>query len=90
MLTRLLTAHQSEVKHNEDYESWVKDSQANQEPTNDFFKEFLYQSSVLYDSMYCHLLKKFAAISGVERTMIDTKLPNSPKNPSMGRRIPWL
>ena len=40
MLTRLLTAHQSEVKHNEDYESWVKDSQANQEPTNDLFKNF--------------------------------------------------
>ena len=39
--------------------------------------------------MFENLLKKFAAISGVERTKIETKLPESPKNPSSGRRIPW-
>ena len=41
-----------------------------------------------YVCCICYLLKKFAAISGVERMMIDTKLPESPKNPNRGRRIP--
>ena len=43
----------------------------------------------IYLCCICYLLKKFAAISGVDRTMIETKLPESPKNPSRGKRIPW-
>ena len=46
-------------------------------------------SHILSGKPFPYLLKKFAAISGVERTKIETKLPESPKNPSRGRKIPW-